>query len=297
MNAVAGPGDHRRAAGALLARGRPRSRSRPTPATPAALTGTLRQGARGRRASTLGYRESSVPFSYLSARGEPIGYSIELCRLLVEAIGEAVGRELAIQWLPVTSETRIDAVVSRPGRPRMRLDHQQPRAPEAGRLLADDLRLGHQAAGEEGLADQVLPRPGRQDRWPSPPAPPTRGRCASCRARFKLDLDLIVSRDHAESFAHREVRQGGSLRDRRGAAVRPDRAGQGQRPGPERLPGGRRLPVLRPLRRHVPQGRSADRQGGQRHLPGAGRGRRDRAPVQALVPAQACPPAPASTCR
>ena len=39
-----------------------------------------RQGARRAARSRSAYRESSVPFSYLSARGEPIGYSIELCK-------------------------------------------------------------------------------------------------------------------------------------------------------------------------------------------------------------------------
>jgi len=78
---------------------------------PALLTGTLLK-ARETGSLTLGYRESSVPFSYLSVRGEPIGYSIDLCKLLVDAIGAAVDRELTIRWLPVTSQTRIDAVVS-----------------------------------------------------------------------------------------------------------------------------------------------------------------------------------------
>ena len=39
--------------------------------------GTLLK-ARTSGAITIAYRESSIPFSYLSARGEPIGYSIEL---------------------------------------------------------------------------------------------------------------------------------------------------------------------------------------------------------------------------
>ena len=78
---------------------------------PVELAGTLAK-VRAANAITLAYRESSVPFSYLSARSEPIGYSIELCKKLVEAIGEAVGREIAIQWTPVTSETRIEAIVS-----------------------------------------------------------------------------------------------------------------------------------------------------------------------------------------
>src|SRR5258707_527833 len=79
--------------------------------TPVQLTETLAK-VRAASALTIAYRESSVPFSYLSARKEPIGYSIELCRKLAEAIGEAVGRELALKWLAVTSETRIDAIVS-----------------------------------------------------------------------------------------------------------------------------------------------------------------------------------------
>jgi glutamate/aspartate transport system substrate-binding protein len=110
----------------------------------------------------LGHRESSILFSYLSPRGEPIGYAVDLCTLVVEAIGEEVGRTLAIRWQPVTAESRIAAVAS--GQiDGMRLDHQQPRAAEAGELLADLLRLGDQAAGEEGLADPLVPRPRRQE--------------------------------------------------------------------------------------------------------------------------------------
>ena len=78
---------------------------------PEPLTGTLLK-ARETGSLTLGYRESSIPFSYVSARGEPIGYSIDLCKLVVDAIGAAVDRELTIRWQPVTPASRIDAVVS-----------------------------------------------------------------------------------------------------------------------------------------------------------------------------------------
>jgi glutamate/aspartate transport system substrate-binding protein len=79
--------------------------------TPVELTGTLAK-VRAASAITIAYRESSAPFSYLSAKNEPIGYSIELCRKLAEAIGEAVGRDLALKWLAVTSETRTEAITS-----------------------------------------------------------------------------------------------------------------------------------------------------------------------------------------
>src|SRR4029450_12635131 len=73
-------------------------------------TGTLAK-ARSTGAVTIAHRESSIPFSYLS-RGQPIGYSIELCRKVVGAVAGAVGLELEIKWQSVTPETRINAVVS-----------------------------------------------------------------------------------------------------------------------------------------------------------------------------------------
>ena len=79
--------------------------------SPTTLTGTLRK-ARDSGAITIAYRVSSIPFSYLSPRGEPIGYSIDLCKLLVEAIGDQIGRTLAIRWQPVTSESRIASIAS-----------------------------------------------------------------------------------------------------------------------------------------------------------------------------------------
>src|SRR4051794_33939807 len=79
--------------------------------TPAQLTGTLRK-AHDSGFITLAYRTASIPFSYLSARGEPIGYSIDLCKLLVDAISEEVGRTLEIRWEAVTAESRIASITS-----------------------------------------------------------------------------------------------------------------------------------------------------------------------------------------
>jgi ABC-type amino acid transport substrate-binding protein len=59
----------------------------------------------------IGYRESSIPFSYVNARGEPIGYSIDLGRAIVDAMSnELNGQTLNIKFVPVTSESRIAAV-------------------------------------------------------------------------------------------------------------------------------------------------------------------------------------------
>lgn len=55
----------------------------------------------------LGHRESSVPFAYLDENQKPIGYSIDLCMKVVEAIERTVGKDLKVRFVPVTPKTRI----------------------------------------------------------------------------------------------------------------------------------------------------------------------------------------------
>jgi ABC-type amino acid transport substrate-binding protein len=60
---------------------------------------------------TLGYRQSSIPFSYLDKVGQPIGYSIDLCNAVAADVAtELEGRPIAVKYRPVTPETRIAAV-------------------------------------------------------------------------------------------------------------------------------------------------------------------------------------------
>jgi ABC-type amino acid transport substrate-binding protein len=77
-----------------------------------ALTGTLDHVATT-GTLTLGYRQSSIPFSYLDKAGQPIGYSLDLCNAVAaDVAAELEGRPVAIKYRPVTSETRIVAVRS-----------------------------------------------------------------------------------------------------------------------------------------------------------------------------------------
>ena len=71
------------------------------------LTGTLKKiNATGTLA--IGYRETSIPFSYLDNRAEPIGYAIDLCMKIVDQVKLTLNRpDLKIRMLPVTSSNRI----------------------------------------------------------------------------------------------------------------------------------------------------------------------------------------------
>jgi glutamate/aspartate transport system substrate-binding protein len=62
---------------------------------------------------TLGYRESSLPFSYLNKRQQPIGYSIDLCREIVEETSSDLdGMDIKVVFSPVTAADRFDKVKS-----------------------------------------------------------------------------------------------------------------------------------------------------------------------------------------
>ena len=62
---------------------------------------------------TLGYRVGSVPFSYLDEKLNPIGYSMDLCYRIVDAVKIKLKlRHLQVKLIPVTSATRIPMVVN-----------------------------------------------------------------------------------------------------------------------------------------------------------------------------------------
>jgi glutamate/aspartate transport system substrate-binding protein len=76
------------------------------------LSGTLKK-VKDTGTITLGYRESSLPFSYLNKRQQPIGYSIDLCREIVEDVStELDGMEIKIAFTPVTPANRLQKVAS-----------------------------------------------------------------------------------------------------------------------------------------------------------------------------------------
>jgi glutamate/aspartate transport system substrate-binding protein len=57
---------------------------------------------------TLGHRVSSVPFSYLDARRRPVGYSIDICERVVEAIRQRLGDpSIETRLVMVSSATRV----------------------------------------------------------------------------------------------------------------------------------------------------------------------------------------------
>ena len=77
------------------------------PAIAADLTGTL-QKVKETGTIAMGVRESSVPFSYLDDQQKPVGYAIEICYKIVDAVKQELKLpNLKVQLVPVLSSNRI----------------------------------------------------------------------------------------------------------------------------------------------------------------------------------------------
>ncbi|HET7730598.1 MAG TPA: amino acid ABC transporter substrate-binding protein [Usitatibacter sp.] len=71
------------------------------------LTGTLKK-IKDSGTITIGHRETSIPFSYLDERQQPIGYSMDLCAAIVEEVKKELQMtQLNVKYNPVTPQTRI----------------------------------------------------------------------------------------------------------------------------------------------------------------------------------------------
>ena len=77
------------------------------PAMAQELTGTLKN-IKQTGAITLGHRDSSIPFSYLDDSQKPIGYAMDICYKIVDAVKKELKLDkLEVKLNPVTSSTRI----------------------------------------------------------------------------------------------------------------------------------------------------------------------------------------------
>ena len=75
-----------------------------------AASGTLDR-IRATKTLNLGYRDSSVPFSFVGTDQKPTGYSVELCQRVADDLKRDLQMpDLAVKWTLVTVENRMAAV-------------------------------------------------------------------------------------------------------------------------------------------------------------------------------------------
>jgi len=79
----------------------------------------LAQGAEGRlkqigetKSVRLAYRSDANPFSFVNANGEPDGYTVDLCKSIVQSLERQLNTKLAVKWVPVDTQNRFDTVAN-----------------------------------------------------------------------------------------------------------------------------------------------------------------------------------------
>ena len=100
----------------------------------------------------LGYRENSPPFAFLDPKGKPVGYSLDLCEIVVDEIVAELGKDIRVEYRPGHAGKPVRPRQLRRSGPRVRLDDEQRRAAQGRGVLAHDVRDRHQAAGARGAA-------------------------------------------------------------------------------------------------------------------------------------------------
>jgi glutamate/aspartate transport system substrate-binding protein len=61
----------------------------------------------------IAYRTDARPFSFMNEKKEPVGFTIDLCKVVVQSMQGQLGiPNIKIEWVPVTVQTRFTAVAS-----------------------------------------------------------------------------------------------------------------------------------------------------------------------------------------
>lgn len=75
-----------------------------------ALDGRLKKIVEGKTIA-LAYRTDAPPFSFVDDKKQPAGYTVDLCKRVASLIEDQLqAKDLKIKWVPVTSQSRFDAV-------------------------------------------------------------------------------------------------------------------------------------------------------------------------------------------
>ena len=169
-------------------------------ATEAPLDGTLSKIANA-RSITLGYRDASVPFSYVGDHsGKPMGYSVELANKIVERIQQKTGvPKLNVKYNLVTSQTRIALVQNGTvdlecGSTGVTAERQKQVAFSYGFIYVKGQLLTAKDSGIQGFADlagkNVVTTAGTtNERF-----------LKSYNAEHKANMFVISAKDHGEAF-------------------------------------------------------------------------------------------------
>ena len=169
------------------------------PAAAQDLTGTLKK-VKDTGAITIGYRDSSVPFSYLDGDQKPVGYAMDICLKITEAVKTHLKLDkLEVKLNPVTSATRIPLIANGTidlecGSTTNNADRQK----QAGFTNSHFLTATRYVSKKEKKLDKIEDLKGRT--VVSTSGTTNIRQINEANAARSLGLTILPAKDHAEAF-------------------------------------------------------------------------------------------------
>jgi glutamate/aspartate transport system substrate-binding protein len=163
------------------------------------LTGTL-QKIRESGAITLGHRDSSIPFSYYDDKQQVVGYAMDICYRIVDAIKANLKmKKIDIKLNPVTSATRIPLMANGTidlecGSTTNNLERQKQVGFTITHFVTANRYVAKKSSNIKSLNDlkgkTVVSTAGTTNiKW-----------ATEANAARKLGMNIIAAKDHAEAF-------------------------------------------------------------------------------------------------
>ena len=149
---------------------------------------------------SIGFRDASVPFSYLDERQRPVGYTMDICMHIVEAVKRRLKLpDLTVKLTPVTSATRIPmllnlAVDMECGSTTNTAERQETVAFLTTTFIASSRLLSKQSARIDNVEDL------RGQAVTSTAGTTSMRHLVALNAARGLQMRILAGRDHAESF-------------------------------------------------------------------------------------------------
>jgi hypothetical protein len=222
----------------------------------AAQEGTLKKIKDG-GSITIGHRDASIPFSYYDDKQQPVGYALDLCLRIVDAVkSELKMPRIDVKYQLVTSANRIPLMANGTidlecGSTTNNLERQKLVGFTITHFVTANRWVARKAANLRTLQDlkgkTVVSTAGTTN---------IKG-ITEINAAQNLGLNIISANGHPEAFQMVET---GRLRDGRHPALQPGRAIA----QPRRLRDLRRSDLGGALRHHAAQGRCGVQEGGRR---------------------------------
>ncbi len=149
---------------------------------------------------TIGYREASFPFSFLDQDKKPVGYAIDLCLKIADAVKQNLKlQQLNIAYVPVTSSNRIEMVTS--GKIDLECGST---TNNAERRKQVNFTIAHFMASSRMLVradDKIKNWPDLRDKKVATTKGTTSVKSLVDRGQVRsLNMTIVEGRDHNESF-------------------------------------------------------------------------------------------------